>query len=136
MTKKQPPRDISHEPHGPKMARAIRDGQWALLEKAATHDPLIWCWWDKAGRYRNGVPANVHLTGLIGSMEDLAWFKRHPDWLVIGEWDDAVYGAPIRITDAGRAALANRALYDMEPVEGGMVEPGWICTPSAPVVAA
>lgn len=131
----QPPKDRTADPALQRIARRIRDAQWALLEKAAQHDPLIWCWWDKAGRYRNSRPDNVHVSGLITSMEDMAWFRRHPDWLNIGEWDDALYGAPITITDAGRQALANRALYDMEPVEGGMVEPGWICTPAPPVTA-
>jgi hypothetical protein len=115
------------------MARRIRDGQWDLMERTAKLGTLWFCWWDKARRH--DPPADdVLVTGLISGMELLDWMKRHEDWWIIGEWDDARYAAPVQLTDAGRAALAERAKYDMEPVYGGMVEPGWVCTP-APIEA-
>ncbi len=52
------------------------------------------------------------------------------DWWVIGDWSDQRYAAPVSLTDAGRAALANREQYDLEPVTGGLVEPGWQATPA------
>lgn len=128
----QQPKDVSDSPNMRRHARFVRNAQWQILHKATEHETLIWCWWDKAGRYRSGHPEHVYVSGLLTTMELMAWFRRHADWLEIGEWDNALYGAPVRITDAGRAALANRELYDMEPVEGGMVEPGWVCTPAPP----
>lgn len=92
----------------------------------------VWCcWWDKAGRFRDGRrPDDVIVFGLIGAMEFLEWTERHPDWWAIGEWSDERYAAPVSLTDAGRSALANRHLYDMEPVTGGMVDPGWQAIPA------
>ena len=37
---------------------------------------------------------------------------------------------PVQLTDAGKVALADRAPYDMEPYEGGMIEPGWTAIPT------
>ena len=48
---------------------------------------------------------------------------------MIGEWSQERYASPVFITSDGRAALATRALYDLEPVEGGLVEPGWQAIP-------
>ena len=117
------------------VARHIRNAHWRTQERMAEHDPLWCCWWDKAGRYdtRRGYgqepPADVELFGLIGAMEFGAWMRKHHDWFVCGEWSDERYAEPVRLTEAGRVALAHRELYDMEPVEGGMVAPGWQCVP-------
>ena len=125
------------------MARRERDFHWSILERIAKHDPLWICWWDKDRRHseRNPykketrtLPDDLLVLGLIGgSNEFLSWVGpngQHPDWLEIGEWSDERYAAPVRLTDAGRAALADRDKYDMEPVHGGLVEPGFVCIPS------
>ena len=52
------------------------------------------------------------------------------------EYDEKRDAWPFRLTDAGRAALQDRDRYDMEPVYGGMVEPGWTATPSPKAAAA
>ena len=117
-----------------KMARHIRDRQWEMLELIALHNPLYICWWDKAGRYKvkTNTPPDEWACGLITGMEMLHWLEAHPDWTQIGEWSDERYAAPVHITDSGRDALANRERYDMEPVEGGLVEPGWRAIPMDP----
>ena len=43
------------------------------------------------------------------------------------------YAAVFVFAETGLAALENWGQYDMEPVEGGLVEPGWICLP-APLI--
>ena len=113
-------------------ARWTRDYQWKFADLAAEHGTLWFCWWDKARRHDNveARPADLWVDGLLTGMEMLDWLRRHEDWWIIGKWDDARYAAPVTITDAGRAALAEREKYDMEPVYGGMVEPGWQCIPA------
>ena len=120
-------------------ARRTRNRHWQVLEKIAEHDPLWICWWDKAGRHSERSlegrwvathPPDVEVFGLIDGMEFLDWMKVHPDWLEIGEWSDERYATPVRITDAGRAALTDRDKYDMEPVLGGLVEPGFEVVPA------
>ena len=137
MPTSQEPRQLT-EDRDRDMARYIRDHQWRTLEQIAEHDPLWYCWWDKAGRHKKNEdrPADLKVSGLIDGMEILAWFRSHPDWVEIGEWSDERYAAPIRITEAGREALQNRELYDMEPVTGGLVEPGWQATPAPRETAA
>ena len=121
------------------MARRIRDWHWKILEKIAEHNPLWICWWDKArrhsergtdGQWVDTHPPDVFVFGLIHALGFGEWMIMHPDWFDVGEWSDDRYAAPVRITDAGRAALANREKYDMEVVRGGLVEPGWEATPA------
>jgi hypothetical protein len=66
---------------------------------------------------------------LIEGSEFCDWVQAHPDWYDLGEFDDERYAQPLRLTAAGREALAHRELYDQEPVLGGLVEPGWTCVP-------
>ena len=114
-------------------ARYIRDHQWETLKKAALHNPLYICWWDKAGRHKgHKLPEDLLVTSLIDSNQLLDWLKNHPDWTEIGEWSEERYAAPVYLTDQGREALLNREKYDMEPVRGGLVDPGWICIPAKP----
>lgn len=110
----------------------MRDAQWAFADRVAEHGTLWFCWWDKAHRHKGARPADVFVTGLIDGLEYLDWMNRHPDWWNIGKWQDDRYAAPIQLTEAGRAALAERAKYDMEPVFGGMVDPGWKIFPAPP----
>lgn len=99
------------------------------MERAAEHNPLWFCVWNKA---RQPELADEWRDGLITGMELQDWMARHRDWFVIGRWSDKRYARPIRLTTAGRAALTNREAYDMEPVYGGLVEPGWQCIPAPP----
>jgi hypothetical protein len=106
-------------------ARYIRDRQWRFMERANEHDPLWFCVWNK-----NRLPEGPDewRDGLISGMEICEWIRRHKDWFVIGEWDDGRYAFPVQLTEAGRQALTERA-NDMEPVYGGLVEPGWQAIP-------
>jgi len=108
-------------------ARVIRDRHWRFMERAAEHDPLWFCVWNKTGQPEL---EDEWRDGLISGMEIMDWVRRHTDWFCIGGWSDQRYARPFRLTDAGRAALANRDVYDMEPVFGGLVEPGWQCVPA------
>ena len=138
-TQSQAPRVLTDD-NSRQMARQIRDDHWSIMEKVGHLGTLWCCWWDKAGRFskrdfKTGIridtaPENVQVFGLIGATEFLEWTKRHSNWWVIGEWSDERYAAPVSLTAAGRAALAQRYLYDMEPVTGGMVDPGWQATPA------
>lgn len=71
----------------------------------------------------------VYVFGLIGSNELFHWLDSHKDWWKRGRWSEKRCARSIRITDAGRTALTNRDRYDMEPIFGGMVEPGYLVTP-------
>lgn len=125
------PREIT-TPEGREMARRIRDHHWSIMQRVADAGTLWCCWWNKNRHFdaRRPAPADTLVCGLIDGMELLEWMESHTDWWVIGEWSDERYAAPVTLTDAGRAALASRALYDMEPVTGGLVEPGWRATPA------
>ena len=70
-------------------------------------------------------PNHLMACGLINGMEMMHWLNAHPEWITIGEWSEERCAFPVYITDRGLNALANREQYDMEPVEGGLVEPGW-----------
>ena len=129
-TSKQEPK-LLEEPKHREMARRIRDHQWETLERIADKNPLYVCWWDKNRhhRRREHQPDDLKVCGLIDGMELVHWLKTHPEWTTTGDWSDERYAAPVWITEAGRTALENRHLYDMEPVEGGLVEPGWRAKP-------
>jgi hypothetical protein len=128
---KQPPRVLTTDDDR-QMARQMRDKQWAFADRVAQHGTVWCCWWNKSGRHDTSKPLadDLMVCSLLTGMELLEWLQSHPDWWVIGEWSDDRYAAPVTITDAGRAALAERDIYDMEPVYGGLVEPGWQCIPA------
>lgn len=113
-----------------KIARSMRDMQWEFADLVAKHGTIWVCWWDKERRHPEPRPDNVYVTGLIDGCELLEWLRSHRDWWVIGKWRDDRYAAPIRLTPKGRRAIKQRWRYDMEPVTGGMVDPGWIVTPA------
>jgi hypothetical protein len=116
-----------------RMARNIRDSQWAFMELAAELGTVWVCWWNKNGHHPDeGLPRDLMVHGLIDGMEFLEWLNSHKDWWVIGEWSDERYAAPVSITEAGRAAFADHERYDMELVTGGLVEPGWCAMPLPP----
>lgn len=107
----------------------MRNRQWEFMARAVEIGTIWVCWWDKEQRHRSPA-SDVKVCGLIDGMEFLGWLHSHEDWWTIGEWSDARYAAPVSITDAGRAAYGERARYDMEPVTGGLVEPGWSAIPA------
>ena len=121
-------------PKDREMARRIRNRQWAMLERIAERDPLWVCWWDKWGQHSQieERPDDLEVFCLLSSNERFQWFGPggpHADWIEVGPWSEERCAAPVRITAAGRSALAARDQYDMEPVSWGMVEPGWVCIP-------
>jgi hypothetical protein len=113
------------------MARRMRDHQWEVADRVAKLGTLWVCWWNKNRRHDDTkpLPDDLLVCGLIDGNELLEWLNAHKDWWVIGGWSDARYAAPLSLTDVGHAALAEREKYDMEPVTGGMVEPGWQAIP-------
>ena len=128
---------VRESPRERDWARAIRDRQWALLERIAEHDPLWVCWWDKFGRHTRTEerPDDLEVLDVISSIELGMWIGErgpHADWIEEGPWSEERCAAPVRITAAGRAALETRDRFDMEPVYGGFVEPGWVCIPTPP----
>jgi hypothetical protein len=108
------------------MARRVRDGQWKFMEKVHALGTIWWCIWNKE---RKPELADEYRNCLLSGMELNEWMSTHPDWWEIGEWSDDRYARPVRLTDVGMAALASRDVYDMEPVTGGLVEPGYIVDP-------
>lgn len=109
-------------------ARRERERQWRFMERVAEHGTLWFCNWNK-----NHMPqlADEDRYCLMSGLTITSWTNAHPDWFVFGDWDAKRYAFPVQLTDAGRAALADRGRWDMEPVEGGLVEPGWRAVPTA-----
>lgn len=113
------------------MARQMRDWQWKFMEKVARLGTLWVCWWNKDRHHdEENAPEDLEICGLIDGSELLGWMNSHRNWWRIGKWSDKRYAAPVRLTPAGKKALKNRRKYDMEPVTGGMVEPGWQAIPA------
>ena len=107
-------------------ARYQRDSQWGFMERLAS-EGIVWiCPWDKYSRHKED---GVYVYGLIGDVLSQWLYHSHKDWFTRGRWSEKRCAMSIRITEAGRAALAHRDLYDMEPILGGMVGPGYIVTP-------
>lgn len=117
--------------HVRRLAREIRDEQWAFAERARRVGTVWVCWWNKNRRHDTSkpLPDDLIVCGLIDGMELLDWLNRHPDWWQIGEWSDERYAAPVTITPEGCAALDRREDFDLEPVYGGLVAPGWMAIP-------
>lgn len=134
------PKDLTGERWWREVARRIRDEQWKIMETAAANGGEVRiCPWDEKKVWTEGrgyhrldpIPGEFRFD-LLGFMETFSWFDRaHPDWFTVDEadWDEERQTHLYRLTDAGRAALADRERYDMEPVEGGLVEPGWQTVP-------
>jgi hypothetical protein len=108
-------------------ARAVRDQQWRFMERAAAAGTLWFCPWNKERRPEG---PDEYRTSLIGGNDVAHWIEKHGDWFAVGDWDHARCACPVRLTDAGRAALVDRAPWDGEDVEGGLVEPGYVCAPA------
>ena len=128
MADKEPPKDLSGKKMWTELARKIRDHQWEMMEKMERFGTLYIDPWNRG---RRDQLEDEERFGLLGWMETGTWFEDHEDWFIIGDWDEELRAWPYQITDAGRAALQDRERYDMEPVRGGLVEPGWQATPEA-----
>ena len=114
---------ILSTPEAKAMARHIRDGQWRFMRRVAELGTLWWCCWNKPGLPEAADECRM---SLVSGMSLGAWLQTHPEWWEIGEWDEARYAQPVRLTTVGREALADYERYDCEPVRGGLVEPGWL----------
>ncbi len=125
-----PPKQLTSESMR-QIARRMRDQQWEMADRVAKLGTLWVCWWNKNRHHDHTkpLPDDLMVCGLIDGLELLEWLTSHPDWWEIGKWSDERYAAPVSLTDAGRAALAEREKYDLEPVTGGLVEPGWQAIP-------
>lgn len=110
-------------------ARWMRNHQWMFVEKIAEFGVVWFCPWDKYRKHEHPAE-NEEVDGPIG-YGILDWMCSHREWFEQGRWSEKRCARPIRLTEAGLTALANWHLYDMEPVFGGLVEPGWRCVPSA-----
>ncbi len=108
------------------MARNQRNAHWGYMQQIA-HSGVMYVRWNKYSK----PDGPQHLSFCLMSIMDFqSWTKQHPEWWDVGEWDDEQYGNPYRVTDAGRKALTEKHLYDMEPHHGGMVEPGYVVIPA------
>lgn len=112
-----------------KMAREMRDGHWAFMERLEKEGTVHVCVWNK---YDQEELSHELRLSLISGMELMEWFRAHQDWFEIGEQDRERWTNPINLTEAGLKALTEKEKYDMEPAYGGLVEPGFQCIPLPP----
>ncbi len=120
-------KNLDNAPLARERARAIRDGDWQIMERMRDLGTLWFSPWN-----RDRLPEGLDelRVDLLTGMEIMNRWQQHEDWFDIGEWDRARAARPVRLTEAGLKALRERHLYDMEPVLGGLVEPGWTATPA------
>jgi hypothetical protein len=107
-------------------ARRMRNKHWLFMERLRDEGGTWFCPWDKYRRHGND---GVCVDGLIG-WGILDWVRTHRDWFKRGRWSDKKCAVRYRLTEAGLNALENWTQYDMEPVYGGLVEPGWQAIPT------
>ena len=108
-------------------ARRIRDFHWSFMERLAAEGTVHVNTWNK---YRHEERPDELRLSLLSGMQLSEWINAHPDWFDIGPQNRERWTQPVSLTEAGCEALANRHLYDMEPVVGGLVEPGWQAVPA------
>jgi hypothetical protein len=123
--KKCQPKQLDSIEHR-QVARNIRNTQWRFMERCLECNPLWWCIWNKK---RMPELEDEWRSGLLDGMELMEWIDAHRRWFRIGKWNDTRYARPVRLSPPGRVALEHRHLYDLEPVTGGLVEPGWESIP-------
>lgn len=111
------------------IARYVRDGQWVFMERIQAVGTLWFCVWNKNRYHSKPYPPDLWVCCLMTGMGYLEWMRCHSDWFIQGEWDEERYAVPIQLTAAGVDALSNRAEYDMEPINGGLIEPGFVVIP-------
>lgn len=120
-------KNLDSDPLARERARAIRDHDWEIMERMRDLGTLWFSPWNKDRRPESADELRV---SLISGLEIMNRWGQHEDWFDIGEWDDDRAARPVRLTEAGLQALCQRHLYDLEPVLGGLVEPGWAATPT------
>lgn len=108
-------------------ARDTRNWQWKFMERVDSAGTLWFSPWNKDKREQG---LDEWRDCLIGGLEIISWVANHEDWFIKGEWDDTRAARPIQLTPAGKAALTNRAPYDLEPVVICLIEPGSIAIPT------
>jgi hypothetical protein len=112
------------------MARRIRDWHWEVMERLAREGVVNVCLWNKY--HQDERPDEMRMC-LISGGELMEWVRAHRSWFRVGrKHNDERHTFPLSLTKAGRDALRHRERYDMEPVLGGLVEPGWSATPAPP----
>lgn len=117
-----------HKKHGPRCTNHWCDSKTFLPFAFSAHKSGFQCAQCKVTMEQ--IPDDrVYVFGLLGSNELFHWLDSHKDWWKRGRWTEKRCARSIRITAAGRRALKNRHLYDMEPIHGGMVEPGYVVVP-------
>jgi len=89
---------------------------------------LWYCCWNK----RHLPEAQDEMRDdLMSGMDILDWIRKHRRWFLKGKWNEERYAFPIRLTRLGKEAMFKRERqYDMEPIHGGLVEPGFIVVPA------
>lgn len=129
MKKKAQPKNLRSKADR-EMAREARDFHWSFMERLDRQGTVHVCPWNK---YRHEERPDELRLSLIDGEELIAWLRAHPEWFQIGPQNTERWTNPISLTEAGRQALKDRDKYDMEPVFGGLVEPGWQAIPSPKV---
>lgn len=110
-----------------KGARYTRDRQWRFMERVFESRKLWFCVWNKHGKPEG---PDEWRDCLMSGMDILNWMGKHPRWFLRGKWDEQRYAFPVRLTQAGKEAMFKREQqYDMEPIHGGLVEPGYVVMP-------
>lgn len=107
-------------------ARTVRDSHWAFMERLKKEGTVHVCAWNKYDQEE--LPHELRLS-LIGGEELMEWFRAHQDWFEIGDQDEERWTSPISLTGPGLKALTEKEKYDMEPVYGGLVSPGFQSIP-------
>lgn len=97
------------------------------MERMQEHGTLWICPWNQRGLPEKEDEWRFSYMGWVTLSY---WFEEHAEWFEVGEWDEDRYACPYRLTAGGIKGLANRQKYDMEPVRGGLVGPGWTCIPA------
>jgi hypothetical protein len=104
-------------------ARRHRDFDWAFMRRIARQGIVHYSPWNK-----NRLPTgrNEYRDGLIGGLEWWGWVKRHRTWFCWSAWDPQRQTYAFSLTRIGKK-IARRPprRFDLEPVYGGLVEPGY-----------
>jgi hypothetical protein len=108
------------------MGRRIRNFHWKFMERLQREGTIHVCVWNKYGLEER---QNELMLDMVSGCELLEWMSDHRDWFIIGKQDEARWTNPIALTEVGKLALSERKKYDMEPVKGGLFEPGFEVIP-------
>ena len=111
-------------------ARRTREMQWRFMERVFEWRELWFSPWNKD---RRDEAPDEWRACLMTGMEILGWIRSHRTWFHFGRWNEDRAARPIRLTAEGKRAVFERPREaDMEPIHGGLVEPGYIVRPLPP----